>query len=408
MSVQASEPAEGEQPVSRLLVPVLTLGVTIAILSARALSIFLPVMAADLHTSVAVMGQIPALMLLLAGVLALVAGPLADRYGLRLTLVLGLLSVFVSTVATGLSPNLPILLAVTLVGAIARAAVLPAAQAVAVVTFGDEDARRRAIGWITSGLSAAGLIGIPIMTSLAGITSWRVSFFAMGVVALVAAVLLQRTLGEDAPRVAGPLSLRGLLGSYEPIRRHRPTALLLVSSLFSEIGIWSAFTYWSALLVEQHGLGIEAVGWAFFALSIVTFGGNMVVQGRVGKYPRPLMLVCRLWCGIGLGLAFGLPLSWPVCLAIVLLTAPTLSMDGVATTLVLTASSPASRATTLTLRSAATCIGTALGGAVGGVALAVGGYEAVGILAFVMLLVSTALAWWSRAGVSSSVRAAAT
>ena len=129
---------------------------------------------------------------------------------------------------------------------------------------------------------------------------------------------------------------------------------------------WSAMTYFSALLVEQHGLGIEAVGWAFLAISIVTFGGNMLVQGRIGKYPRPLMLVCRLWCGLGLGLAFGLPLSWPVCLAIVLLTAPTFSMENVAMTLVLTESSPAGRATTLTLRSAVTCIGSALGGAVGG------------------------------------------
>jgi DHA1 family inner membrane transport protein len=404
MSVEAGEIAGAERPVSRLLVPVLTFGVTIAILSSRALSVFLPVMAADLHTSVSVMGQVPALMLLLAGVLALVAGPLADRYGFRLTLVLGLVSVFVSTAATGLSPNLPILLAVTLVGAIARAAVLPASQAVVVATFADEDARRRGIGWVTTGLSAAGLIGIPIMTSLAGITSWRVSFFAMGAMALVAAVLLQRTLADDAPRVAGQFSFHDLLDSYEPIRRHRPTALMMVASLLSEIGLWSAMTYFSALLVERYGLGIEVVGWAFLAIGVVTFGGNLVAQGRVGKYPRPLMIGCRLWCALGLGLAFGLPLSWPVCMAIVLLAAPTFSMENVATTLVLTASSPAGRATTLTLRSAAVCIGTALGGALGGGALALGGYAAVGAVAMVMLLFSTALAWWSGAGASPTVR----
>ena len=398
MSIQAGEPPAAERPVSWLLVPVLTLGVTVAILSARALGVFLPVMAADLNTSVSVMGQVPSLMLLLAGLLALIAGPLADRYGFRLMLVVGLLSVFVSAIATGLSVTFPILLVVTLVGAVARAAVLPTAQAVVVTTFADEESRRRGIGWVTTGLSTSGLIGIPLMTSVAGITSWRVSFFIMGAMALVAAVLLQWTLADDARRGAGRLSLRDLMDSYEPIRRHRPTALMMVASLLSEIGLWGALTYFSAFLVQRHGLGIEAVGWAFLAIGVIALAGNMVAQGRLGKFPRPLMIVSRLWCAVGLGLAFGLSLSWPVSLGIVLLTAPAFAMENVATTLVLSACSPAGRATTLTLRSAVVCIGTAVGGALGGGMLAVGGYEALGALAFIALLLSTALAWLSRAG----------
>jgi len=398
MSVPSSEPVETTQPASRLLVPVLTLGVTIAILSARALTVFLPVMAADLNTSVSLMGQVPALMLLLAGALALVAGPLADRYGFRRTLVVGLVSVFLSAVATGFSPNLPILLAVTLVGAVARAAVLPTAQAVVVTTIGDEDARRQAIGWVTLGISTAGLLGIPIMTSLAGLTSWRVSFFAMGAIALLAAVFVRRILNDDASSATTPLSVRALLASYEPIRRHRPTALMMAATLLADTGLWGAFTYFAALLVERHGLTIDAVGWAFFAVSVLTVGGNVVAQGRAGRAPRPLLIGCRLLAALCVGLAFGLPISWPVTLGLVLLAAPTFSMADVATTLVLTATSPAGRATTLTLRSAAVCFGTALGGALGGVALAVGGYEAVGVLSLTMLLLSTLVVWSSRAG----------
>jgi predicted MFS family arabinose efflux permease len=407
MSVPVPQPAVTvEQPESRLLVPVLTLGVTVAILSARALAVFIPVMAVDLDTSVSAMGQVPALMLLLAGLLALVAGPLADRYGFRRMLVVGLLSVFVSAVATGFSPSFPVLLVVTLVGAVARAAVLPTAQAVVVTAFADEDARRRGIGWVTTGLSTAGLVGIPVMTSVAGLTSWRVSFFIMGAMALVAAVLLRQTLADDTRRAAGALGIRDLGDSYEPIRRHRPTALMMMATLFADTGLWGAMTYFSALLVQRHGLGIDAVGWAFLAISILTLGGNIVAQGQVGKSPRSLLIVCRLGSALGLGLAFALPLSWPVCLGIVLLASPTFSMGDVATTLVLTACSPAGRATTLTLRSAAVCIGTALGGVLGGVALAVGGYEAVGALSLVVLMLSTAVVWWSGAGREATPTAA--
>ena len=394
------------EPVSRLLVPVLTIGVTVSILGARAIGVFLPVMAADLNTSVSVMGQVPSLMLLLAGLLALIAGPLADRYGYRLMLVAGLLSVFVSAVATGLSYTFPILLIVTLVGAVARAAVLPTAQAVVVTTFTDEDARRRGIGWVTTGLSTAAVVGIPILTSVAGLTNWRVSFFIMGAMALVAAVLLQWTLADDARRGAGRFSLRDLIDSYEPIRRHRPTALMMASSLLSEMGLWGAMSYFSALLVQRHGLSIDAVGWAFLAIGVIAFAANIVAQGPAGKRPRPLMIGCRLWCALCLGVAFGLPVSWLVSLGFVLLASPAFSMENLATTLVLNASSPAGRATTLTLRSAAVCIGTAVGGALGGGVLAVGGYEALGVLSFVVLLVSTAVAWWSRAGAPSTTPAA--
>src|SRR4051794_5480570 len=96
MSVPVPQPTPTDETVSRLLVPVLTLGVTIAILSARALAVFLPALAADFGTSVSLLGQVPALMLFLAGALALAAGPLADRYGFRKMLVAGLLAVVVS------------------------------------------------------------------------------------------------------------------------------------------------------------------------------------------------------------------------------------------------------------------------------------------------------------------------
>ncbi|MCC6178220.1 MAG: MFS transporter [Chloroflexi bacterium] len=68
-------------------------------MSARALTVFLPVLAVDFETSVFVIGQVPSLMSLLAGVFALVAGPLADRHDLRRMLVMGLLMVVVSAIA---------------------------------------------------------------------------------------------------------------------------------------------------------------------------------------------------------------------------------------------------------------------------------------------------------------------
>jgi predicted MFS family arabinose efflux permease len=69
---------------------------------------------------------------------------------------------------------------------------------------------------------------------------------------------------------------------------------------------------------------------------------------------------------------------------------------GVPSLLVLSAESPAGRATTMTLNNSAITLATALGGIVGGIALALGGYSALGICAPIFPLTGAAIIWWTR------------
>jgi MFS family permease len=96
---------------------------------------FLPFIAEVHGVSVSLLGQIPALMLLLSTLLGLVIGPLADRYGNRRTLFLCLLAVVASGLLTGLAATLSVLFLAALFGAIGRAAVMPVAQATAATFF---------------------------------------------------------------------------------------------------------------------------------------------------------------------------------------------------------------------------------------------------------------------------------
>ena len=393
MAVLATSSANPDASVSRVLVPVLTLAVGVNILCSRALAVFLPVVAADLGTTVSLLGQVPALTLLLAGVLALVVGPLADRYGFRRMLVIGVVSVVLSAAATGLAPNFPILLIVTLVGAVARASVLPTAQAVVATVFEHEGNRRRAMGWVTAGLSTATILGIPVMTVIAGVSSWRVSFFVLGALALVAAILIQRNLAETPRDTSTPLGIRGLIDAYRPVWRHRPTACIILASLTADMGVWCAMTYLAAFFVQQHGFTIDEVGWVFLALGLLTLSAAVLAGGRLGARPLPMLLGGRAACAVLLAAVMILPVSWPVCVVLILLYAPTSGITDMGTTLALMNVSPAGRATTMTLRSAAVCVGMALGSTCGGILLAVSGYPALGAFTFALVATSTVLVW---------------
>jgi len=85
------------------LVPTLTVAAfvnhlnVIAHLNVVAWNPFLPFIAEAHGIEIAILGQLPALLLVLSAVLGLVIGPLADSYGYRPTMVLSLLAVAASS-----------------------------------------------------------------------------------------------------------------------------------------------------------------------------------------------------------------------------------------------------------------------------------------------------------------------
>jgi MFS family permease len=66
---------------------------------------FMPVVAYELETSVAALGQVTAMSMALATGLGLVAGQYADRFGYRRILLLGVATVVVSAFGSAVAPN---------------------------------------------------------------------------------------------------------------------------------------------------------------------------------------------------------------------------------------------------------------------------------------------------------------
>ncbi len=148
--------------------------------------------------------------------------------------------------------------------------------------------------------------------------------------------------------------------------------------------------------MERHGFDIEMAGWFWLALGVLGLLGIVLMGGRLGAHAGPLLLASRAATALTLGSALALPLSAFPSLALLGLAVFMACVADVGTTLVLTVLSPAGRATTLTFNSAANCIGTALGSALGGLALALGSYEAVGLCSLAWLIEATGLVRWSQ------------
>src|SRR5215470_10218989 len=96
---------------------------------------FLSVVADELGSSVAALGQVTALSMGLATALGLVAGQFANRYGYRRMLLFALVTVVVSAILYALAPSVAVLLVAGLIGAVSRATVVPVSLTIAGTWF---------------------------------------------------------------------------------------------------------------------------------------------------------------------------------------------------------------------------------------------------------------------------------
>ena len=324
---------------SRWLVATLTTATFVNFLGALGLGPFLPQIADDLDTSVALVGQVPALVMILAALLGLVIGPLADHYGYSRTLMVGMVAATCSTLATGLTPTYAFLLAVAVAGAIGRAAVQPAAQATVAVQFHGEQARRHAMSRVQMGNSGAAIVGIPLMTLIAAYGGWRVAFLILAVLGFLSLAILARTLPADEPTGARRLHLREVLASYVVLLKHRPTFSLIVATLIGNIGAWVVWSYLAAFLVEVHGFSLQDVGWVYLVGGGGVMVGTMISGTRLGAHPRPIMIWSRSASAVLLACAMVPPLSGVAVASIIALAMVLHGAYGVPSLMVLNAES---------------------------------------------------------------------
>src|SRR5262245_49035512 len=140
---------------------------------------FYPQIARDLRTTVPLVGQVVTVMTLLSAGLGLVVGPLADRYGCRWPLVVGLLAIAIFLFGAGLAAPDPVLLVLCSSLGLGDALVYSLPLAIAATHF-QGDAQRRTIGLTIGALTTAPMIGLPLLTALAAVSGWRVALATAG------------------------------------------------------------------------------------------------------------------------------------------------------------------------------------------------------------------------------------
>lgn len=230
-------------------------------------------------------------------------GAMSDRWGRRIVLLGGLVTFILGNVLTGVGSTFAFLLVVRAVSGVGAGMIMPSVYAMVSDTHAFEE-RGRAIGKVVAGLLSASVLGAPLGSYLAHLTSWRAAFFliagATAVVLLGAAVLL--------PEMVSPLRdqrmATGVVGAYLGVLRgalRTPTVLfVLAATLLWSAALYGMFTNIGVFFAERFGFDEADTGFAIMgsgAGSMVgaLFGGRLA--DRFGK--RQVMVVAALVAAAG-------------------------------------------------------------------------------------------------------------
>ena len=362
--------------------------VGIALLSALAasqaalvvLNPLLPDVARDLDVSVATAGQLRTVSGLAAGAAALATGYLAARVGLRGLMLGALVVLAVGSLVSAVAPDFAVLaLAQVLVGA--GIGVSYSAAIAATAEWSTETNRSRVLALTLLGPPLAWIVGMPLVGTL-GELDWRVGWLVVPVaMALVAAALLLRQ--PATPPASARAGFRSVL-SYPGVARWT------TGELFAFSGWAGALVYMGALLVESYDLSIAATGFALGFGALVYVPGNFLFRRWVDAHSRSLLVGLALAAAVTVAVlgAFR-PSVWVSVglFAALCFIAGGRTLAGSARGLGL---APELRLGVTGVRAAAIQAGYFVGAALGGAALAVGGYGTLG-LAFAALFVGAAV-----------------
>ncbi|MDN5687200.1 MAG: MFS transporter [Brachybacterium sp.] len=329
----------------------------------------LPDIATDLDVTAALAGQLVSVFALTSAVAGPVLGATTSGWEQRRTILAALSTFVLGNLITAVAPTYALALGGRVLAALGGC-LLAAAVTGYVVHLVAKRHRGRALSFVLGGWMTATALGVPVGLIL-GQSNWRLPLVLVSVVGTVALV----GIGLRLPPLRYPSS--SLLDRLRPLARPHLVAGLLVST-----GVlcasYTCFTYAVLILQPSH-----PAGWMIIVImcgyGLASMLGNAVTGRLVDRF-SPVRVLTVVLAGLLVDALFGaLALSLAVPSAVAVLSLVWFLLAGIGNGVHavpqqarLAAMAPASVAVVMALNASAISLGSALGGGVGGLALATG------------------------------------
>jgi len=337
----------------------------------------LPELAENLRVSLSTAGQLVTVFSLAYAIGSPVVAMFTGRMERRKLLVGSLLLFALANFVCGLSNHYGMLLLGRVIAAIGAGLFVPAASTTAADLVAPAH-RGRALAIVLGGQTVALCLGVPLGTWIAYALHWRTTFWMVGVLALIAAVLIRFRLPTVASTV--PVTLRERFSSIK-----RPVIWTsLLSTVCWATGAFAVYTY-IADVFGQLGATPRIISFALLIWGVASLIGSTLGGVASDRFGSARTIAVALTVLLAALTAFSLlisgqpsqPALWIGCAAMAVWGVSAWSFGPAQQHRLIGLSGKAS-GIVVPLNPSATYLGSALGAAIGGLFVAYGNVEGLG------------------------------
>lgn len=240
----------------------------------------LPAISSDLGISAAAAGQLVTAYSLAYAIGSPVLAVAFNNVDRKTVLVLALAVFIASNLLAVIAPGFALLMFSRVLMALGAGLCTPTAIGVAVAISAPER-RGRAVALVTSGLTVATVIGVPLGTLVGQQMSWRATFVMVALLGALALIGVLARLPRNLPTTTASLAER------LAVARHQSVIYAVVTTTLWAIGGLTAFTY-LAVPLQQIGFGAGEISLALLVFGCAAAIGNMLgghLADRLGPAP---------------------------------------------------------------------------------------------------------------------------
>lgn len=215
------------------------------------------------------------------GLTAPLFGPISDRAGRRLMILMGMFLFSIGTFLTGISNDFETILIFRAVTGIAGAMVMPSIFALVGDQFPDR-ARGKAMGIVMGAMIGSTVIGVPIGAFITEVTYWQMTFWLVGGLAFLVLLLTWTKLPHTpASTQRSDSMIKTYFLPFKTAFTNSSVLFALFTTFLWTIGLHGMFSYIGVFYHEVFHLDVGGIGMVIFVAGLASVIGN-ILGGKWG------------------------------------------------------------------------------------------------------------------------------
>ncbi|HKZ92986.1 MAG TPA: MFS transporter [Candidatus Bathyarchaeia archaeon] len=370
-------PVKEKQPITKLFLPSMAVSQFATSPLSVLTSLFLVDLALTFQVPVGVMGQINTVLYVVAVAFALLMGVLSVRFRHKLLLMAGLVLLSVSGLGFFVATDFSLMCFFNALSGVGIAMVVPMTMALVGEHLPFEK-RSNAIGWIVASGAVAYFVGAPAMSAIAGMGGWRLAILGfvmpvsfMGVIMALIGVPSKSSNAEYAGRQV-------YLMSFKEVLSNRSALASLIGNVLRLAAFAAILLYGASFVRQQFAISVNVASIVVLGAALCYTLGSIVTGPIVNRFGRKRSTIFTALLAGMFTITYAYTANMWLSLTLLFVASWFSGMATSAATSLTLEQVPKYRGTMMSINTAAVNSGSALGAAIGGVALLVYDYQILG------------------------------